>query len=120
MTENKKEKVFANGIYFNEKHQNAPNFVLGKLAINKERLIEWLNSGVAQPNEKGYIYLDILMGKESGKPFIEVNDWKPDPAKAGQNGPEHQNNEKSSQGATQPATEPNTDMSDISADSIPF
>jgi hypothetical protein len=44
------EKEFANGIWFNKKRENAPEFVLGSLSISKKSLLEWLEK--KQPNEK--------------------------------------------------------------------
>jgi hypothetical protein len=75
------EKIYAKGIYFNKKGGNAPDFVLGKISIKKEALIEWLGS--LEVNESGYINLDILEGKE-GKPFISLNTWKKEEKKSGQ------------------------------------
>lgn len=65
-------KTFANGIFFNEKRENAPDFVLGGIDIKPNDLIEWLNTQT--PNQKGYVKLDILKSK-AGKPYIAVNDY---------------------------------------------
>ncbi len=65
---------FADGIYFKEPHQNAPDFVKGKLSIQKQKLMEWLEGMDA--GEEGYINLDIKVAK-SGKCYIAVDTWKP-------------------------------------------
>ena len=65
---------FADGIYFKEPHQNAPDFVKGKLSIQKQKLMAWLEGMDA--GDEGYINLDIKVAK-SGKLYIAVDNWKP-------------------------------------------
>ncbi len=64
-------KEFAQGIYF---YESDKDFILGKLSVNANQFITWLQE--QQPDEKGYVKLDILRSKE-GKPYIALNDWKP-------------------------------------------
>ena len=64
------DKVFANGIIFKEKNDNAPDFVLGSLSIAKESFLEFLDT---QPD--GWVNLSIKRAK-SGKPYIELDTWK--------------------------------------------
>jgi hypothetical protein len=66
---------FAEGLYFKEPSDNAPEFIIGNLSIQKEKLTVWLDG--AECNEAGYINLDIKIS-QGGKPYISVNDWKPD------------------------------------------
>lgn len=68
------EKNYVQGLYFNPKSEKQPEFVIGKLSIKREPFREWLNKQTF--NEKGYLNLDILKGKDD-KPYIVVNDWKP-------------------------------------------
>jgi hypothetical protein len=65
------EKEFAEGLYFNQKNDNAPDFVLGSISIDKDKFLPWLDQ--KQVDGK-YLRLDILMGKE--KPYICVNTYK--------------------------------------------
>jgi hypothetical protein len=65
---------FAEGLYFKEPSDNAPDFIKGRLSIQKNKFLEWV--GNAEFNESGYINLDIKISK-GGKPYIAVNDWKP-------------------------------------------
>lgn len=66
------QKVYAEGLYFNHKHPNAPEFVIGSLLVQKDRFIDWI---VAQEeDEKGYIRLQIKEGRE--KPYIELDTYK--------------------------------------------
>jgi len=66
---------FVEGLYFKEPRDNAPDFVRGSLSIQKEKLTVWLEG--AECNEAGYINLDIKISK-GRKPYIAVNEWKPD------------------------------------------
>lgn len=66
------EKTYSEGIFFNKKHPNAPDFVLGSLSIIPEKFVSWLEQQV--PDEKGYIRLQIKEGRE--KPYIELDTYK--------------------------------------------
>jgi hypothetical protein len=68
------EVKFAEGLYFKEPNEKAPEWVKGKLSIQKQKLTEWLANTPA--NEKGYINLDIKVGR-SGKPYIAIDTWEP-------------------------------------------
>lgn len=70
------EKEYPKGIWFNQKRDTAPDFVLGSISISKQSFMEWLQGKEA--NDKGYINLDVLMGKEE-KPYIAVNNYQPKP-----------------------------------------
>jgi hypothetical protein len=62
---------FLNGIIFKLPHQNAPDFVKGQLSIKREELIESLQ------NESGdWINLQLKVSKE-GKPYAQIDEWKP-------------------------------------------
>ena len=67
-------KEFAQGIYFNDKHQKAPEFVVGSISIQRDKLVEFL--ATQKTNEKGYINLDILRSKKDNKPYMVVNDYQ--------------------------------------------
>lgn len=68
------KKEYPKGIWWNPKRDNSPDFVLGSISISKESFSEWLKGKDA--DEKGYIKLDVLNGKE-GKPYVAVNNFKP-------------------------------------------
>ena len=67
------EKVYAKGFYGNKARQGAPEFVKGSISIKTSDAIEWLK---ANTNDKGYVNLDILEGKED-KLTICLNTYKP-------------------------------------------
>jgi len=65
-------KEYPKGLYYNAPRENAPDFVLGSISIKKQDFLQWLDQ--KEPNEKGYVNLDVLNGKE-GKPYVTVNDY---------------------------------------------
>ena len=68
------EKVFTKGLFVNTPREGAPDFVLGQLAITKE-FVSWINENSQYFNEKGYLRLDLLKGKEEGKAYASVNTY---------------------------------------------
>lgn len=64
---------YAKGIYFHEKNEKSPDFVLGRISINKTKLKQWLK--FVEENSKGYVNLDILRSKK-GKPYLELNTYE--------------------------------------------
>lgn len=64
-------KNYATGLYFNHKRQGAPEFVIGSISVKKDAFIQWLNS--VKTNDKGYINIDVLDGKE--KPYCVLNEY---------------------------------------------
>jgi len=73
------EKEFAVGLYVNEPHEKAPDFVKCGIALKRENLISWLQS----KNDE-YINLQVKSGK-NGKWYAEVDHWKPNQAKNNDN-----------------------------------
>lgn len=101
------EKVFAEGIYWDKPHENAPDFVLGRISINPNKLIPWLEA--QKPNEAGYIKVSVLTSKSSGKPYCELDTWEPNQQRDSQ-----QQQRNAAQAAAAPTS--NEDFSD----EIPF
>ena len=65
---------FAEGIWFNEPSDKAPDFVLGKINVHRQRFTEWLD---AQPvDDKGYIKLDVKRSRNE-KIYISIDDFTP-------------------------------------------
>ena len=75
------DKVFAEGIYFNEPHPKAPDFVLGSITIEMGKFLTFLQK---QPEEK--VRLDILRSQKNNKPYLAVNDWKPNQTRENNSG----------------------------------
>ena len=67
------EKTLAEGLFFKEKHQNAPEFVIGGLSIKIDQFAKFVKD-----NKDGdYLNFQILKSK-AGKPYIVVDTWKPE------------------------------------------
>ena len=66
------DKEFPEGIMYKAKREGSPEFVLGSVSIRRAELLAWLDS-----KNDDWINLDILMSKKV-KPYMAVNDWKPE------------------------------------------
>ena len=64
---------FIDGLFIGDT-SNAPEFVKGKLSINVAKFVAYIQ---ANQNEKGYVNIDILESRDSGKLYAKLNDWKP-------------------------------------------
>lgn len=64
---------FAEGFYFDDPRQAAPDWVVGKMSVQVAKAVAFLQ---ANANEKGYVNLDIKRGK-NGKPYVALDTWKP-------------------------------------------
>ncbi len=104
---------FAEGLYFKEPHENAPDFVKGNLSIQKQKMTEWLANTPA--NEKGYINLDIKVGR-SGKPYIAIDTWEP---KQQQGQPQQQYTPEQQQQMDTPLPAP-AQQAPLDHESVPF
>ena len=62
--------VFAKGIYVQERSKNQPDFVLFRLSLKREEVIEWLKT-----MDDEYVAVDGLMSKQ-GKPYCVLNTYK--------------------------------------------
>ena len=74
MTEEKKETIFAAGMYWNDPREQAPDYILGGISVNVQQFVQWAQQ--QEVSEKGYISLDVKRGR-SGKPYVALNTWKP-------------------------------------------
>ncbi len=72
---NKTEKIFADGFNF-KMNPNSPEWVVGSISIKADQAIEFINKHM----DKGWINLNVNIGK-SGKPYVELDTWKPEPKK---------------------------------------
>lgn len=75
--ETKPEKIFVNGIVSKEVPTTAPDFILGKFSINTNELIAWLSNNRKLGDEGGWINCTIMRSKNTGKRYVEVDQWKP-------------------------------------------
>lgn len=64
---------FPNGIFFNKRHENAPDFIRGSIGFNVRDAVQWLQQNV---DHDGRVKLDIKVSK-SGKTYLAKNDFVP-------------------------------------------
>mgnify|MGYP005673359717 FL=1 len=72
---------FIDGLFAKAPHPNAPDFVKAKISIKREELINWLNN-----RSDEWVNIDVKEGR-TGKWYASVDNWKPDPAMAGNSKP---------------------------------
>ena len=72
---------FIDGFFAKAPHPNAPDFVKAKISIKREELINWLNN-----RSDEWVNIDVKEGR-TGKWYASVDNWKPDPAMAGNSQP---------------------------------
>jgi hypothetical protein len=68
--------TFAEGFYPKPKHENAPDFVIGKLNIKAADAVAWLNAWIAANPGEEWLALDMKVSKQ-GKGYAVIDDWKP-------------------------------------------
>ena len=68
------DKKFVDGVWFNNPHPKAPDFVIGSISYKKDVFIEWLQKQTA--DENGYVKTDVKKAKTEGKNYMELNTWK--------------------------------------------
>ena len=74
--ENKTKSEYLKGLFFNEPHEKAPDFIIGSIAIKRLELIETL-----QNRTEENIRLDCKLGRE-GKGYATINNYKNEVGKA--------------------------------------
>ena len=65
------------GLFFKDPHENAPDFVMAKGSIKIADMRTWLDQ---QDGE--WVNFDLKRSRE-GKPYAQVDTWKPDGSRGG-------------------------------------
>ncbi len=85
MSQEPKEKVFADGFKFTPKRDDQPDFVVGKLDLELTKAIPFLKKNAKVYNTKGkdgeevklyYVNLEVKIGR-SGNPYVELDTFVP-------------------------------------------
>ena len=71
------DNKFIGGLFFKDPHENAPDFVMAKGSIKVADLRDWL----AQQDGE-WVNFDLKRSRE-GKPYAQIDDWKPDGNRGG-------------------------------------
>lgn len=69
------DNKMARGLYYSEPRQGAPDYVIAGLSFRRADFIAWLQQ--QEEDSKGYVKVDILRAKSSGKIYGKLNDWVP-------------------------------------------
>ena len=77
---------FPKGMFFEAPHENAPDFIRGKISINAAKAIPWIQANV---NEGGYVNLDVKVSK-GGKTYLAKNTFAPNQGRSNQSIPPKQ------------------------------
>ena len=72
----KTEKVFAEGFMF-KINPKSPEWVVGQLSLKAGEAIAF----ITKHSQNGWVNLNVNVGK-SGKPYVELDTWKPTQAAA--------------------------------------
>lgn len=66
-------KIFVDGMSFERPLRTAPKWVKGKLSLNVDKLIPFLQT---HKTERGYVNVDLLESQK-GTLYLALNTWKP-------------------------------------------
>ena len=80
--------IFADGIFFYARRDNAPDYVLGSISVKPEAFSNWVLA--QKPDAKGYVRLAVKMSK-AGKPYVSLDTWEPSGQGAKGRGGDRQN-----------------------------
>lgn len=69
-------KVFVDGLRFERPREGSPEFVKGRVGIEVEKLVAWLEAHKGEAN-KGWLNADLLQSKDGQKLYFQLNTWKP-------------------------------------------
>ncbi len=67
-------KIFPEGLFFNPKHENAPEFVKGSVSVHVDKFLNFINDNPKLIDDKGYIKFDLLNSKNN-KLYFVVNEF---------------------------------------------
>jgi hypothetical protein len=73
---------YADGMFFYAPKDTQAHFLYGNMSINPKIFSEWL---LQQPtNEKGFVSLQALKSKTTGKPYVVLNTYGQTPQRGSQ------------------------------------
>lgn len=66
------------GIYPKPPSDKAPDFIIGKLAINVDQFRKWMGEYLAANDGAEWVNIDMKVSK-AGKGYAVLDTWKPEP-----------------------------------------
>jgi len=64
------------GVYPKKRHENTPDYVLGKFSINVEQFREWMQSYLKENPEKEWVNIEMKLSR-GDKPYAVLDTWEP-------------------------------------------
>ena len=66
------ESKLVNGLIWKDPHQNAPEFIKGKISIKVNDFMEY----ISQHQSNGWLNIELKQSRQ-GKMYFELDEWKP-------------------------------------------
>lgn len=98
------DKIFADGLMWQDPKENAPSFVKGNILVNSEKFNAFMVQNMAHATTKGWLNI-VMKESKNGVIYFELNTWKP---------PVQESSKDDGM------TSPGVDGERISLDAIPF
>lgn len=73
MSNQKTDVIFADGFIYKFKHENSPDFIIGRISVLTEKAIVFLK----EHDKDGWVNLEIRLAKETKKPYIALDTFEP-------------------------------------------
>ena len=74
------KKEYPQGIYWHKRYEKSPDFILGRIDIDREKAIKWLQEKEGQYVRlqllKPYVSKDAPQGTIVGEPYLSVDNYK--------------------------------------------
>lgn len=96
---------FIPGLFFKDKHENAPDFVILKGSVKVADMLAWLSKQTEE-----WVNFDLKRSRD-GKPYASVDDWKPNQGGGSGSG---------APARTRPAKATDAPADEFEPDEIPF
>ena len=68
------EKIYPTGMWFNKRHEKAPDFIRGKISIKVDDFLKWVDNSAHLINDKGYMNFQLLEGGKEGL-YLQVDTY---------------------------------------------
>lgn len=72
----KQEKIFADGLLWQDPHEKAPEFIKGSLVVNMAIFDQFMKANLQHASAKGWLKI-IMKESKTGSIYFELDTWKP-------------------------------------------
>lgn len=70
------DKIFADGLIWQDPHEKAPDFVKGNLVINAEKFTDFMKNQTEYISAKGWLKI-VMKESKNGTIYFELDTYKP-------------------------------------------